>query len=105
MAGSRFEGSPPLMLGFGTIECADIAPLTLGKSQRTHLCPRDAADRTLRSESGAPDGVGVWGAGTGTGYVRVPDMTEGRSAMKDDHCSLFDLRLCRRIERRAKAVA
>jgi hypothetical protein len=103
MAGSRFAGSPPLMLGFGTIECANIAPLTLGKSQRTHLCPRDAADCTLRSESGTANGVGVWGTGTGTGYVQVPNMTDGRSAMKDYHRSLFDLSV--RFERRAKAVA
>ena len=90
------------MFGFGTVE---RAPFTLNESQRTHLCSRDIADRTLRRELGA-EGVCVGGAGVGTDtgdcYVRLPDVTEGRSAVREgDDRSFFDLRL----ERRAEAAA
>lgn len=98
-AGSHFVGSP-LLFGFGTVERADTAPLTLGESQGIRLCSRCAADRTLRSESGA-SGICVGGVGAGTSFVQVPDVTEGRSTMKNDHRSFFDLR----VERGPEVVA
>jgi hypothetical protein len=103
MAGSRFVGSP-LMFGFGTtVERAYAAPLTLSEPQRTQLYSRDAVDRTLGRELGA-DGVCVGGAGvrTDADYVRIHEVTEGRSAVSEgDDRSFFHLRL---VERHAEAA-
>ena len=104
IAGSRFAGSP-LMFTFDTVEHAYTARLTLSELQRTQLCSRDVARRTLRREFGA-DSVGLGGTSVGTdtvtGYVQVHGVTEGRNTWSEgDDRSKFDLR----VQRCAEAVA
>ncbi len=91
------------MFSFSTVRRTNTVPLTL-ESQRARFRSRGAANRTLRSEMGAGDICRCVGgaAGISASDVRVPDMTEGRSAVREGNkCPFLELR----VERRAEAVA